>query len=63
MCPRIGRFSLLLKMLSEHSTSHLHTKSAHKRDSSYRYLSYQHHIVLGLEKVYHLIYTVTDKLA
>jgi hypothetical protein len=32
------------------------------RDQEYGYLSYYHHVVLGLEEVHRLVHTVTEEL-
>jgi Meiotically up-regulated protein Msb1/Mug8 domain len=34
----------------------------HEREQDYGYLSYQHHVVLGLDEVNRLVRTVTDEL-
>ena len=41
---------------------HHRTPSRREREHHYRYLSYQHPVVLGLEEVKHLVRTVTDEL-
>ena len=45
-----------IPLLTMNSTGHRH------REQEYGYLSYHHHIVLGLDEVHRLVHTVTEEL-